>query len=52
MARGSVKKKDEKKEGCKYLRLERRPKKNLMMKFRLLDNCNMSAISAKCETGY
>ncbi|PWA72090.1 17.4 kDa class III heat shock protein [Artemisia annua] len=44
-------KKDEEEEGCKYLLLERRPQKNLMRKFRLPENCNMSAISAKCENG-
>ncbi|GJT23911.1 17.4 kDa class III heat shock protein [Tanacetum coccineum] len=43
--------KDEEEEGCKYLRLERRPQKNLVRKFRLPENCNMSAISAKCENG-
>ncbi|CAH1425403.1 unnamed protein product [Lactuca virosa] len=37
--------------GCKYLRLERRPPRKLMRKFRLPDNCNMSAITAKCENG-
>ena len=40
---------EEEEERCKYLRFERRPKKNLMRKFRLPENCNMSAISAKCE---
>ncbi|KAI3987987.1 hypothetical protein MKX01_038404 [Papaver californicum] len=39
-------------ESCKYIRLERRvyPKK-FMRKFRLPDNSNVSAISAKCENG-
>ncbi|CAH9055814.1 unnamed protein product [Cuscuta epithymum] len=39
-------------EGCKYLRLERKktPQK-LMRKFRLPENCNVSAITAKCENG-
>lgn len=37
---------------CKYIRLERRvyPKK-FMRKFRLPENANVSAISAKCENG-
>ncbi|KAI3857875.1 hypothetical protein MKX03_004977 [Papaver bracteatum] len=37
---------------CKYIWLERRvyPKK-FMRKFRLPDNTNVSAISAKCENG-
>ncbi|KAL4589311.1 hypothetical protein LXL04_002217 [Taraxacum kok-saghyz] len=42
---------NEEEERCKYLRLERRPPRNLMRKFRLSDNCNTSAISAKCENG-
>ncbi|MCL7043954.1 hypothetical protein MKW94_015603 [Papaver nudicaule] len=39
-------------ESCKYIRLERRvyPKK-FTRKFRLPDNSNVSAISAKCENG-
>ncbi|PWA81838.1 17.4 kDa class III heat shock protein [Artemisia annua] len=44
-------KKDEEEEGCKYLLLERRPQKNLTRKFRFPENCNMFAISAKCENG-
>ncbi|KAI6700352.1 hypothetical protein NL676_014676 [Syzygium grande] len=38
-------------EGCKYVRLERRAPRNLTRKFRLPDNANPSAISAKCENG-
>ncbi|XP_051148173.1 17.4 kDa class III heat shock protein [Andrographis paniculata] len=40
-------------EGCKYIRLERKPPaaQKLMRKFRLPENCNLSAISAKCENG-
>ncbi|KAD4982036.1 hypothetical protein R6Q59_001650 [Mikania micrantha] len=41
---------NEEEEEFKYLRLERR-KKNLIRKFRLPENCNMSAITAKCENG-
>ncbi|KAI3789867.1 hypothetical protein L2E82_02671 [Cichorium intybus] len=48
---GKRKREENEEEGCKYLRLERRPPRNLMRKFRLPDNCNMSAISAKCENG-
>ncbi|KAL3723505.1 hypothetical protein ACJRO7_035651 [Eucalyptus globulus] len=38
-------------EGCKYVRLERRVPRNLTRKFRLPDDANPSAISAKCENG-
>ncbi|KAF8012826.1 hypothetical protein BT93_I0861 [Corymbia citriodora subsp. variegata] len=38
-------------ESCKYVRLERRALRNLTRKFRLSDNANPSAISAKCENG-
>ncbi|KAL9304239.1 hypothetical protein ACSQ67_021502 [Phaseolus vulgaris] len=38
-------------EGCKYLRLERRGPQNLLRKFRLPENANVSAITAKCENG-
>ncbi|KAI3711944.1 hypothetical protein L1987_70493 [Smallanthus sonchifolius] len=41
---------NEEEEGFKYLRLERRTKK-LTRKFRLPENCNVSAITAKCENG-
>ncbi|PON62556.1 Small heat shock protein HSP [Trema orientale] len=37
--------------GCKYLRLERRAPQKLLRKFRLPENANASAISAKCENG-
>ncbi|XP_019198342.1 PREDICTED: 17.4 kDa class III heat shock protein [Ipomoea nil] len=39
-------------EECKYLRLERKaaPQK-VARKFRLPENCNVSAITAKCENG-
>lgn len=48
---GKRKRDENDEEECKYLRLERRPPKNLMRKFRLPENCNMSAITAKCENG-
>lgn len=48
---GKRKREEGEEEGCKYLRLERRPPQNLMRKFRLPDNCNLSAITAKCENG-
>lgn len=37
--------------GCKYLRLERRAVQNLLRKFRLPENANVSAITAKSENG-
>ncbi|KAI4329047.1 hypothetical protein L6164_021353 [Bauhinia variegata] len=37
--------------GCKYLMLERRAPQKLLRKFRLPENANVSAISAKCENG-
>ncbi|KAF2297209.1 hypothetical protein GH714_019422 [Hevea brasiliensis] len=38
-------------EGCKYIRLERRAPQKLMRKFQLPENDNVSAITAKCESG-
>ncbi|CAI0462394.1 unnamed protein product, partial [Linum tenue] len=38
-------------EGCKYIRLEWRSPQKLMRRFRLPENANVSAISAKCENG-
>nr|XP_043626804.1 17.4 kDa class III heat shock protein [Erigeron canadensis] len=38
-------------QGCKYLRLERRLPQNLVRKFRLPENCDVSKITAKCENG-
>ncbi|GFP99497.1 17.4 kDa class iii heat shock protein [Phtheirospermum japonicum] len=38
-------------EGCKYVRLERRPIQKLTRKFKLPENANVSAITAKCENG-
>ncbi|CAK9144658.1 unnamed protein product [Ilex paraguariensis] len=48
---GKRKREDGADEGCKYIRLERRPPQNLLRKFRLPENCNPSAITAKCENG-
>lgn len=48
---GKRKREDSDEEGCKYIRLERRPPQNLVRKFRLPENCNVSAITAKCENG-
>ncbi|KAI3414554.1 SHSP domain-containing protein [Psidium guajava] len=41
----------EEEEACKYVRLERRAPRNQTRKFRLPDNADPSAISAKCENG-
>ncbi|XP_058765810.1 17.4 kDa class III heat shock protein-like [Vicia villosa] len=41
----------EEEEGCKYLRLERRAPQKMVRKFRLPENANVSAITAKCENG-
>ncbi|GMN36806.1 hypothetical protein TIFTF001_006302 [Ficus carica] len=49
---GGKRKRDEgEEEGCKYLRLERRAPQKLLRKFRLPDNANVSAVTAKCENG-
>ncbi|XP_027337940.1 17.4 kDa class III heat shock protein [Abrus precatorius] len=48
---GKRKRQDGEDEGCKYLRLERRGPKNLLRKFRLPENADVSAITAKCENG-
>ncbi|KAF3647493.1 17.9 kDa class II heat shock protein [Capsicum annuum] len=48
---GKRKREESEEEGCKYLRMERRAPQKLMRKFRLPDNCNVSAITAKCENG-
>ncbi|XP_076887055.1 17.4 kDa class III heat shock protein-like [Bidens hawaiensis] len=53
VVRSNGKRKREEKEdeeGFKYLRLERRTGK-MVRKFRLPKNCNVSAITAKCENG-
>ncbi|KAL6496914.1 hypothetical protein OROGR_028843 [Orobanche gracilis] len=41
----------EEEEGCKYVRLERRPVQKLTRKFKLPDNANVSAVTARCENG-
>ncbi|KAL7140442.1 hypothetical protein ABFS83_09G121200 [Erythranthe nasuta] len=49
---GKRKREDREEEECKYIRLERRPPpQKLTRKFRLPENCNVSAITAKCENG-
>ncbi|KAL1339437.1 hypothetical protein AAHE18_U036500 [Arachis hypogaea] len=48
---GKRKREDGDDEGCKYLRLERRAPHKLQRKFRLPENANPSAITAKCENG-
>ncbi|KAK2653610.1 hypothetical protein Ddye_013466 [Dipteronia dyeriana] len=48
---GKRKHEDGEEEGCKYIRLERRAPQKLLRKFRLPENANVSAISAKCENG-
>lgn len=48
---GKRKREEGEEEGCKYLRLERRTPQKLLRKFRLPENVNVSAISAKCENG-
>lgn len=45
------KRQDSEDEGCKYLRLERRAPQKFLRKFRLPENANVSAITAKCENG-
>lgn len=44
-------KREEGEEGCKYIRLERRPAQKLLRKFKLPDNADVSSITAKCENG-
>uniref|UniRef100_A0A2P2JAI5 Heat-shock protein n=1 Tax=Rhizophora mucronata TaxID=61149 RepID=A0A2P2JAI5_RHIMU len=48
---GKRKREDGEEEGCKYIRLERRAPQKLMRKFRLPEDANVSAITAKCENG-
>ncbi|XP_054779930.1 17.4 kDa class III heat shock protein isoform X2 [Prosopis cineraria] len=48
---GKRKREEGEEEGCKYLRLERRAPQKLVRKFRLPENANAAAISAKCENG-
>lgn len=48
---GKRKREEGEEEGCKYLRLERRAPQKLLRKFRLPENANAAAITAKCENG-
>ncbi|KAL4334745.1 hypothetical protein GQ457_07G031010 [Hibiscus cannabinus] len=48
---GKRKREEAEEEGCKYIRLERKAPQKLMRKFRLPENANVSAITAKCENG-
>ncbi|KAL8458764.1 hypothetical protein ACS0TY_036320 [Phlomoides rotata] len=48
---GKRKREEGEEEGCKYVRLERRPAQKVTRKFKLPENCNVSAITAKCENG-
>ncbi|OAY71438.1 18.6 kDa class III heat shock protein [Ananas comosus] len=48
---GKRKREEAEEEGCKYLRLERRASPRFLRKFRLPDDANPSAITAKCENG-
>ncbi|KAK9231833.1 hypothetical protein WN943_022073 [Citrus x changshan-huyou] len=48
---GKRKREDGEEEGCKYIRLERRVPHKLLRKFKLPEDANVSAISAKCENG-
>lgn len=49
---GKRKREEGEEEGsCKYLRLERKAVIKLMRKFRLPDDANPAAITAKCENG-
>ncbi|XVF25269.1 hypothetical protein REPUB_Repub13aG0198700 [Reevesia pubescens] len=48
---GKRKRAEVEEDGCKYIRLERKPSQKLMRKFRLPENANLSAITAKCENG-
>lgn len=48
---GKRKREDGEEESCKYIMLERRAPQKLLRKFRLPENSNVSAITAKCENG-
>ncbi|XP_050383897.1 17.4 kDa class III heat shock protein [Argentina anserina] len=48
---GKRKREDGEEEGCKYIRLERKGPQKMMRKFRLPENANVAAITAKCENG-
>ena len=48
---GKRKRDEGEEEGCKYLRLERKAAPKFVRKFRLPENSNPSAITARCENG-
>ncbi|KAK6264324.1 hypothetical protein SCA6_019758 [Theobroma cacao] len=48
---GKRKREEVEEEGCKYIRLERKPPQKRMRKIRLPENANASAITAKSENG-
>ncbi|GAV61403.1 HSP20 domain-containing protein [Cephalotus follicularis] len=48
---GKRKREDGEEEGCRYLKLERRVPGKILRKFRLPENADVSAITAKCENG-
>ncbi|XAR49855.1 hypothetical protein NMG60_11004015 [Bertholletia excelsa] len=48
---GKRRREDGEEEGCKYIRMERRMPQKLLRKFRLPENSNVAAITAKCENG-
>lgn len=49
--RGGGKRKRDEEEGCRYLRLERRAPTKFCRIFRMPEDSNSAAISAKCENG-
>ncbi|XP_042404178.1 18.6 kDa class III heat shock protein-like [Zingiber officinale] len=49
--RGGGKRKRDEEEGCRYLRLERRGPIKFCRRFRMPEDSNSAAISAKCENG-
>ncbi|KAF5186737.1 17.9 kDa class II heat shock protein [Thalictrum thalictroides] len=48
---GKRKREDGENEGCKYIRLERKASPKFLRKFLLPEDSNVSAVSAKCESG-
>lgn len=48
---GKRKRDDESEEGCKYIRLERRLSQNLLKKFRLPEDADVAAVTAKYQEG-
>ena len=48
---GKRKRDEGEEEGCRYLRLERKAAPKFVRKFRLPENSNPSAITARCENG-